>query len=214
MPISDKKKKTLFHTCLHDLRKDEYGEILQEYLKENRDIILSIVSSCQESDNPNKWKEGIKNILQFINRVFIDNCVIPEKEEYDDQVDNVLDNIDNLIYDIKSGIINLDKIDNSQFLEWGGVGVIITSNENRSYQKGDIFVCTKLAHVITWLMFRLPNLSHVCINYTNKYEFYGTIAEKSKDFINERGNYKSNEIDLVLYLLDEISSLIKRWHGL
>lgn len=93
----------------------------------------------------------------------------------------------------------------------GGVGVIITSDRNRKGYESDIVVHTRHAKPITWLMIRLREIASGCINYANKYEFYGTIGESAQKYIEENGDSKEILQKLMVHLLDEVISLLRWW---
>lgn len=64
----------------------------------------------------------------------------------------------------------------SKNVQWGGAGIIICFEKPENYSRSDIIVCSSLARVIARTLNELRNVLN-SINYNNKYEFYGRIAE-------------------------------------
>ena len=214
--LSEKQKKTVFKQCLHELRKTEDLQNypgLVEYYKEHRDSIISLAGDFSSEKNPlDAYKEKMNGILDFITKSIMEIAFQPMEEKRQETIDSILENIKNLRSDIKTGIIDLDKIDtSSQIGEWGGAGVIISSDRSREGHEGDLVVHTNHAKTITWLMFRLRDIASGIIDYMNKYEFYGKIAESAPKYIEKNGDSKEIRQDLLIYLLDEISCLIESW---
>ena len=120
-------------------------------------------------------------------------------------------NLDNLENDILTNIIDLTQIPKDQFIEWGGAGVIVTAEPFREAAEGDVVVSTRHAHVITWFMERVRDIAADCVDYTNKYEFYGMIAEKTREFMEKHGDAEGQEKILVLELVRDVKRLIQTW---
>jgi 50S ribosomal subunit-associated GTPase HflX len=214
--ISDKQKKTVFKECLHELRKTpemrNYPE-LEDYYKDNRDRIISLIDKPSVVQNQiESYKEKINEILDFMTKFVIDIAFKPIEEDCNEKTDNILKNIENLRSDIKAGIIDLNKIDeSSQFEKWGGAGVIISSDKNRKGHEGDLVIHTIHAKTITWLMERLKDIASESLNYLNKYEFYEKIAVNVQKYTEKKGDSKEFSQELMIYLLDEVIFLIKSW---
>lgn len=216
MMLSEKQKKTVFKQCLHDLQKTEeirnHLEIV-DYYKNNRDRVLSLIDDFSAGEESlESYKEKLGKFLAFISQSVIETAFQPMEEEHQETMENILQNIDNLRSDIMVGIIDLDKIDtSSQLEEWGGAGVIISSDRSREGYEGDLIVHTKHSKTITWLMCRLRDIASESVNYLNKYEFYGKIAECAKKDIEKNGDTKESLKSLLIHQLDEAISLLRSW---
>jgi hypothetical protein len=211
--LSEKQKQNVFKQCLQELRKtpemNNYPE-LEDHYKDNRDRIISLTDDYPDDQyHLDKYKEKIIGVLDFINKSVVQFALEPIEEVHQDKIDNIIKNIKNLRADIKSGIVDLSKIEKNQIEEWGGAGVIISSDINREGGAGDLVVYTKHAKIITWLMFRLRDIASESINYLNKYELYGKIAENIQKYIQKNGETEESLKGLLTYLLDETIFLIK-----
>ena len=218
--LSDKQKKKLFKQYLHDLRKTIDSRELHDYYKNNRCRVLSLIDEFSVEEEPlESYKEKLSKVLGFTTQSAIETAFQPMKEERQktmeerqETMDSILQNIYNLRSDIKTGIIDLDKIDtSSQCGEWGGAGVIISSDRSREGGQSCFVVHTNHAQTIAWLIFRLRDLASRIINYQNKYKFYGKIAENTQKYIEKNGDSKEFRRDLLIQLLDEVICLIESW---
>lgn len=110
----------------------------------------------------------------------------------------------------------LDKADSSaraeidQAQEWGGADVIITSSkavirENRKPNEWfpaatDVF--TPHAKAASWLIYKLQKNFDPWLDYMNKYEFYGRLAEAVK-----AAGTKASEKQVLMSMLDEAEKM-------
>lgn len=72
------------------------------------------------------------------------------------------------------GMVVLGESDNFK-KEWGGAGIIVTSNKNDK-RKADIKLITKHAKHISFLLYQLKDIFKKYINYSNKREFYSYVV--------------------------------------
>lgn len=212
--LSEKQKKTVFKQCLHELQKtqnlQQYPNI-GGYYQEHRDHIISLADNFSNEKNPSEaYTEKMNGILDFMNKFVIEIAFQPMEEERQETISNILQNVKTLHSDIQNGIIDLNKVDTLIKLEeWGGAGVIISSDRSREGHEGDLVVHTNNAKTITWLMCRLRDIASESINYLNKYEFYGKIAENVQKYIEKNGDSKESLQDLLIHLLDDVIFMIK-----
>lgn len=141
----------------------------------------------------------------------VEQQIIPERTQYRPQRATCLTNLSNLETDILLNIIDLTQIPKDRFVEWGGAGVIVTTDPLREAAEGDVVVFTRYAHVITWFMERVRDIAADCVDYTNKYEFYGMIARKTGEFLEKHGDAEGQEKMLVLDVLRDVKRLIHTW---
>ena len=211
--IADTRKKAIFQACLHDLRKEQYGDNLEDYLKEHQNTLCSLIVSetFGEYITEEQYKIQLQTFLRFILQFHIEQHIIPNRDQYRSQLATCMTNLDNLENDILTNIIDLTQIPKDRFIEWGGAGVIVTAEPFREAAEGDVVVSTRHAHVITWFMERVRDIATDCVDYTNKYEFYGMIAEKTREFIEKHGDPEGQEKILVLDVLRNVKRLIHTW---
>lgn len=208
--LTERRKKSIFHTCLHELGKEEYGCCLLDFFKEQRDNLFIFLSEEGESEPPDNFKIRLKGLLKFVQRLFHDEVIKPDQMNYQGQLRNFLQNINHMTSDIDNGIINLQRIDRN-IMDWGGAKVIITSDKTRPPDNYCIFLCTDLAHVVSWLMYRLRDIAHSILDGDNKYEFYGTIGQSACEFVKKNGDSDNQAEALVLYILTDVRNLIENW---
>lgn len=67
--------------------------------------------------------------------------------------------------------------------EWGGAGVIITSDPNRNHHHDDLFIVTEHSDLLVWLMYRLKQESRNYLDWSNKELFYTNAAKAAADYL-------------------------------
>lgn len=210
MIMTDKKKKAAFHTCLHELRK-EYGHCLDDFFKDNREEFLLSATQDDEKDRPEEYRDRLMRVMTLVQRAFYENCTVPCREEHEEDLSRFRRNIDNLKQDIETGVVNCNRIDKSRHPEWGGAGVVVTANKNRLCRDDILFVCTRFAHVVAWLMERLRDIGEPVIDWQNKYSLYGTMGKAAQDFVEQNGEAGDQAQDLVIYVLEQARAEVSTW---
>lgn len=122
MMLSEKQKKKAFKQSLHEFRKSmwKYPDI-PYFFQEHRDTIMSLADDLSSEKNLlDGYKEKITNILKFMTKAIIELGLQPMEEEYREAMDGILRSIEALRFDIKTGIIDLERINtSSREGEWG-----------------------------------------------------------------------------------------------
>ncbi len=88
----------------------------------------------------------------------------------------------------------------NQFKEFGGAGLIITSDENRAHIEGKTIVITEHAAAMSWLVYQLKDIYDNDLDWRNKYDFYPFIGE----LVNESLTSQEKLFDSMLYVIDVI----------
>jgi hypothetical protein len=102
--------------------------------------------------------------------------------------------LDELRLKINKGIIPTD------FPEFGGANLVITTNNNKIYSDEIIVVQTEHASALSWLVSELKEIYNSEINYLNKYEFYPSIGS----LINRTLLNQGQIFEVMLNIIDEI----------
>lgn len=113
-------------------------------------------------------------------------------------INDLLDDIKNFI--LVNDISSVSK--NTPF--FGGAGICITNQkpiEKESFYPSPTYVITEHAEELSWLIFKLKDIFKEKIDYLNKYSFYGRIAERANNAINNNPTIEMQ--DLLLQVIDE-----------
>jgi len=70
-----------------------------------------------------------------------------------------------------------------------------------------VVVVTDNPHPIVWMLYSLRDNSKEYLDYRNKYEFYGRIAEAAKLFLEKKSDQK-DDIELLLVCLAEAEAIV------
>ena len=130
---------------------------------------------------------------------------------------NIKENIRQLENNIKEGKFNNDLYN---IKEWGGADVIISDkktpelikwsenqsiiidlNNNSFVSPGNRLIISKYSKELSWLFYELKAIFHDYIDFSNKYQFYGILAESALEFIDNNNKYSS--IDLLCHVLND-----------
>ena len=103
--------------------------------------------------------------------------------------------------------------------EWGGADVIISKHKTPELKKwvdnesliidlecndlvspGNRLVISQYAKELSWLFYELKSIFSDYIDFSNKYQFYGTLAQSAIDFILNHKKYNPEE--LLCYVLN------------
>lgn len=74
---------------------------------------------------------------------------------------------------------------------FGGADILVTKKKPQkvnSFYPDPIFVITKYYKEVSWLIFQLKEIFSDKLNFENKYDFYGLIAETANQSIAEKGD--------------------------
>jgi hypothetical protein len=117
----------------------------------------------------------------------------------------IIQNLNNLLDDIKAEIINLERVV-AEFKQdgFGGAGVFITSEKNVQGYDNDLIVITRHAGAVGWLLYRIGDIAAPIIDYISKYEFYGLIAKDAQTFVAKNGDKKNGLKDLLVFLVENV----------
>lgn len=97
--------------------------------------------------------------------------------------------------------------------EWGGAGVIITSDPDRSYHEGDIVLVVENPAPVVWIMETLRDVCDEYIDYSNKYSFYGMIAETAQTFFQAGDTAENFHQDMLLEIIKNSVNIIEQGMG-
>ena len=108
-------------------------------------------------------KEGFQSeiilLFDLIKGIYEESVVIPAEEEACYTKERTKTLWENLKSDISEGFINLGQMGRSpNNAEWGGAGVIITTDPERPHADHHIFIVAEFAPVLTWVMERLRDI--------------------------------------------------------
>jgi len=186
--LTEQQKMKFFKTCIQDVRSGDdrniYNHELEEILKSNRDSILKLFD--EDIMNVIDEKEGFRaellQLFDLIKAIYIDTVLKPAEEDayQNHQQTQIL--LENLKTDITEGFIDFDRVNRSHGSnEWGGAGVIITTDPERPLTEHHVFIVTELAPAISWVMERLRDICHPdYVEIALKVKKYLTGTEKSK----------------------------------
>jgi hypothetical protein len=197
--IAEKKINKAFNRCINRLKSSDTSGlpvlmeryVIEEYIdiiKRQRGEYLKRVSSGRDSDN--------KNLEQYEKELFIEMIkfiedklkreVVPKLKKEVKEMEEVLIKLN----EFRSDVLMKGQTDfeHQTHDNWGGAGVVVTSDPKFTGKECDLVVLTNTPRPIVWLMISLAEICSPLINWSNKYEFYRTIAEIAEGFIDEKGN--------------------------
>jgi hypothetical protein len=96
--------------------------------------------------------------------------------------------------------------------EWGGADIVISSNNppksEPSFYPDPRYVVTRFSHELSWLFESLRD-TFPYINYINKYDFYGRLADTAERYQKQLGfKTEENEHDLLMAVLHDAISIL------
>ena len=152
-----------------------------------------------------RYTKELKSALQVAIRKELQDGPIKDAIEYKELLKDMIKKVAELLDLVSAGKIDLKniKIDHEPE-EWRGADVIITSDFSGEISTKYIVVRTVNAKQVTWLMIQLRKLCSDYIDYLNKYEFYGTIAENAIAYIEKHGDKVTDKKMLIQNLLSRV----------
>jgi hypothetical protein len=214
--LNEKDQRKIFNKCFNQLKSTLSSQpyaitSLFESLKRKRDKIVTKVT-LPESEHHKQITEYENDIMLALREELnsmIHDGPIKDATEYTEVLRGEIEKVSKLSDEVSTGKIDIEniKIDN-EMKEWRGADVIITSNYSEEISSKYIVVRTVNAKQVTWLMIQLRELCTNYINYLNKYEFYGTIAENAIAFIEKHGDKDSNSKVMIIHLLNQVIVLL------
>ncbi len=95
--------------------------------------------------------------------------------------------------------------------EWGGADVAVLSarpeQTDNEFYPDHLYVVTKHSLELSWVIEQLKDIFSTSLDYMNKYEFYGQLADAAIKYIEVHGDQNSKE--LLLAVVNEAESMIK-----
>ena len=88
----------------------------------------------------------------------------------------------------------------TDFSHFGGANLIITNDENRHHNEGDIVIYSIHASALSWLVIELKKIYDSNLNYRNKYDFYPYIGV----LIQSSVKHNDDLFDTMLFVVDKI----------
>ncbi len=86
----------------------------------------------------------------------------------------------------------IPKLSNT-YSEWGGAGIIITSDPDRNHYESDLFIVLKKPRPIVWIMIKLSDACSGYLTYMNKEGFFYDIASIAEESADKEGNFTKSE---------------------
>jgi len=200
--LTDQQKTKVFKTCIQDIRSGEdretYDFDLIDSLKSNRDKILSMFATENISriDERDGLQAEIHLLFDIVKDVYIKTAVEPAEEVAMLHSQRTQTLLMNLKSEIQLDHINFDKIIHSpRYKEWGGAGVIVTSDPNREHADHHLFVVTEFAPIITWVFERFRDICH---------PDYVKVARMTERYLSETEKSSVTMKDIALRMVDEV----------
>jgi len=215
-----------FRSIYPEMLCNDIGRVVQE-IKLKREEILgrtplySLRMEDVDRFSQTLWDTIFSEALDCARRNF------SEEEKYLDILDETLKQFALLRERIQSSyrLISEQYAGKKRYESWRGADVIVTS-ENTFIQKKSIdlsggsrmmllsssgnagvVVVTDNPHPIVWMLYSLRDNSKEYLDYRNKYEFYGRIAEAAKLFLEKKLDQK-NDRQLLLVCLAEAEVIV------
>ncbi len=95
--------------------------------------------------------------------------------------------------------------------EWGGADVAVVKEYPETRKDGFYpdpqFVVTSFSLELSWVLEQLRDIFSDALDYMNKYEFYGQLANAAVKYIEVHGD--QNPKELLLAVVNEAESMIK-----
>jgi hypothetical protein len=88
--------------------------------------------------------------------------------------------------------------------EFGGAGIIVTDDPNRVGHNNDLVLYHPQGGTLAWFVFQLKDRFEMYVDASNKYDFYTTIAESLRLYL-EYGLTVKESMLMTLTKMDEIS---------
>jgi gamma-glutamylcyclotransferase (GGCT)/AIG2-like uncharacterized protein YtfP len=196
--ISDKKKTKAFNRCINRLKSSDNriptimkGGHYIDLLKQRQTEVINSVplpASSNESDIE-KYEVSMNDTMLVYLKKEVESVDIPEiKEEISNMKEILIE-----LGSFKKKVIEEEvDYDHETFGEWGGAGLVVTSDPNSIGRDGDFVVLVANARPIVWLMHTLKDICSEYLTYMNKEAFFHGIAKLATDFL-DSCNELSNE---------------------
>lgn len=97
----------------------------------------------------------------------------------------------------------------ASFVPWKGADVIISQHPLQEYRGGSTVVVTEHAAALAKLFENLRDLGSGTLNYLNKYQFYGEIAEIVNVLLDSEK--EPTELEVLLAALESAESTLTEW---
>jgi len=204
----------------------DIGRVVQEIKMKKEEILQQTPLYSLRAEDVDRfsqalWDTIISESLDCARRSF------SEEEKYLGILDETLKKFALLRERIQSryNLIKNQYAGKKRYESWRGADVIVTS-ENTFIQKksvdlsggkhlmllsssgdADVVVVTDNPYPIVWMLYSLRNNSKGYIDFRNKYEFYGRVAEAAKLFLEKKPDQK-NDRQLLLACLSEAESIV------
>lgn len=194
----------------HKMFRDE----ILEYLKINKDKIIE--STPLPSTDIGKDEEQSQFEIDLYNQMrkyiddYVESTLQPEYEkevrEYLKAKERLLNGLDNLMEKIKNNEFSWYDGEN---VEWGGAGVIITSDCQRPARENDIFICVNYPNLIVGVFDQVKELGAGYIDFENKYVIYGFLAKSAQRQINKYENTLQEYNTIIFNMVKEMKEFIE-----
>ncbi|MFW5752222.1 MAG: hypothetical protein ACOCW8_02670 [bacterium] len=221
--LTDKQKNKIFNRNFQAIHSGEnlipdyekFRDEILDYLKKNKDNIIE--SSClyneegDENKEYNHFEMSLHAQMQKHIDTYVKSTLLPDHEKQKRIEDNTEENfvkaLDNLLEKIrKKEFVWYD----GENLEWGGAGVIITSDRHRPAGENDIFICVSNPNPIVSVFCEVKELGNDYIDYGNKHGIYEVLAKSAQRHIEDHNN-ESEDYNVITYkMVKDLKDFLKK----
>jgi hypothetical protein len=221
--ITDKQKKKIWHRCYHNAVGlvnnyqpwlSNQAEDVREHLKSKKEELFQNVPEPQQMGKKSlcEYEEAINQCTRIITLKMIKEIALPNMKRYKDALEKIICLLDELKVTLKSVKFNCQKREKHG---WVGADVCVTSDSTIDPTTShDKIVLISNPEPLTMLMISLRNICKSYLNFTNKYHFYGMIAEISNQYISEKGDPGDEQAEMLELVVNAVMELIgseKKW---
>ena len=201
---------------------DSYIEEYMLYLSEEQheDILKSLTSQKETllSDLPDGAtlsKEQLSEIEQSIRKVIegqaqkrVIEYALPNMKSRLKLLENMLDQLELLKNKIQQGGFRYKTSGKSG---WGGADVVVTADASINPKEShDKIVLISNPRPLTRLMESLRDICKPYLNYTNKYAFYGRIANIANHYVTQNGDPGDDQKEMLVLILEDVTKNITK----
>jgi hypothetical protein len=157
-----------------------------DFLKKHQDSVISNVTVPENARDEalNQYESDMYDNMLGVLIEETKAYEVPAVQEEIQSMNRILIDLE----DFKGQITEKEPYyDNETFGEWGGAGVVVTSNENSMGREGDLVVLMDNPHVVAGLMHSLKDVCADYLTYRNKDTFYYGLAKIAAKSLNSNG---------------------------
>jgi len=208
--LDSKKRKKTLHTVLNEQAR---GSALLAFFRERRETLINIPACEPEAESQATYKKRLGELIKLNQDVYDNFCKYPVVKCQLAHFKRTKRMLELLKRDIRSGLIDMEKINPKSHAEWRGCDLVVTMDADRPHKASHVVVCHEKAFVIVWLTTRLQAICGSHIDYLNKYEFFHRIGVEANDYLNQR-IHRNRPVDLAKWciaVIQGIDALMNEW---